>query len=182
MEGKRDQTRRRMLEALPKGGKGAEIGVWEGKFSSVILEVAEPVELHLIDPWVYDPRFNNTGFGRKKNADRMPQMYDLVAEKFAGDDRIVMHRATSAEALLTFDDNSLDWVYIDGNHNDPFITIDLQLSQQKVRAGGVIAGDDFHWNDGERKPVKEAVHKFVEGLGDQATLEVIGQQYIIRMP
>lgn len=180
MAGKRDETRRRMLEQLPKGGVGAEVGVWEGRFSETILEVCAPTTLHLIDPWEYDPRFNNTGFGRKKNAERMPQMHELVAEKFAGDDRIVMHRATSQEALLEMEDASLDWIYIDGNHNEPFVGIDLAMGLKKVKPDGVIAGDDYHWNDGDGTPVKAAVEKIMEKLGDTATLEVMGQQYIIR--
>lgn len=180
-EGKRDATRRKMLETLPKNGVGAEIGVWEGKFSSVILEVADPVKLHLIDPWEYMPQFNNTGFGRKKNAERMPEMHEQVAEKFAGDDRIEMHRATSQEALIEMDDASLDWVYIDGNHNEPYVSMDLALSVKKVKSGGVIAGDDYHWNDGEGTPVKEAVAKLMGKLGNGADLEVMGQQYIIRL-
>ncbi len=170
-----------MLEALPKNGIGAEIGVWEGKFSEVILEVCTPKTLHLIDPWEYDPRFNNTSFGRKKNAERMPQMFDLVSAKFSGDDRVVLHRSTSQDALLEMEDASLDWIYVDGNHNEPFVSLDLALSLKKVRPGGVIAGDDYHWNDGEGTPVKAAVAKVVEKLGDAASLEVMGQQYIIRL-
>ncbi|GIT89559.1 hypothetical protein JANAI62_09560 [Jannaschia pagri] len=181
MAGKRDETRRKMLDALPKNGVGAEVGVWEGRFSEVILEVCTPKALHLIDPWEYDPRFNNTGFGRKKNAERMPAMHEMVAEKFAADDRVHLHRATSAEALVEMEDGSLDWIYIDGNHNEPFVGMDLALATKKVRPGGVIAGDDYHWSDGEGTPVKAAVAKTVEKLGDGATLEVMGQQYIIRL-
>lgn len=179
--GRRDETRRALLETLPKGGVGAEIGVWEGRFSGVILEVAAPVRLHLIDPWEYDPRFNNTGFGRKRNAERMPAMYDLVRERFAGDDRVVLHRATSQEVLLEMADASLDWVYVDGNHNAPFVDMDLALSARKVRPGGVIAGDDYHWSDGEGQPVKAAVAKVMDKLGDGAALDVTGQQYAIRL-
>ncbi len=181
MTGKRDETRRSMLEALPKGGTGAEIGVWEGRFSEVILDVCTPVRLHLIDPWEYDPRFGNTGFGRKKNAERMPQMHEQVAAKFAGDDRVVLHRATSQEALLGMEDASLDWVYIDGNHNAPFVGTDLALSSRKVRPGGVIAGDDYHWSDGDGTTVRDAVAALMTTLGGRGRLETMGQQYIIRL-
>ena len=181
MTGKRDETRRRMLEALPRNGVGAEVGVWEGRFSSEILEVCAPTVLHLIDPWEYDPRFNNTGFGRKKNAERMPQMFDLVSAKFAGDARVRLHRTTSAEALGGMADGALDWIYIDGNHNAPFIDTDLALALAKVRPGGVIAGDDYHWNDGDGTPVRDAVAGVVDRLGDRAHLEVMGQQYILRL-
>ncbi|WP_371155885.1 class I SAM-dependent methyltransferase [Jannaschia sp. 2305UL9-9] len=181
MAGKRDETRRRMLEALPKNGVGAEVGVWEGRFSEVILEVCSPTALHLIDPWEYDPRFNNTGFGRKKNAERMPQMHEMVAEKFAGDARVHLHRAMSGDALASMEDASLDWIYIDGNHNEPFVGNDLALATRKVRPGGVIAGDDYHWSDGTGTPVKDAVKRCVDGLGNRATLEIMGQQFLIKL-
>lgn len=74
-ESKRDRVRARMLAEMPKGGIAAEIGVWEGNFSEKILEIADPKELHLIDPWLYQPEFANTGFGRQKNEDRMDEMY-----------------------------------------------------------------------------------------------------------
>jgi hypothetical protein len=180
--GKRDKVRRKMLKALPKNGVGAEIGVWEGRFSEVILEVCCPKTLHLIDPWEYDANFSNTGFGRKRNADRMPKMYQMVADRFAGDERVILHRATSQDALLELNDASLDWVYIDGNHNDPFIDLDIAMSLKKVKLGGIIAGDDYHWDNGQGKtPVKDAVRKNMNTLGDRATLEVMGQQFIIRL-
>ncbi|WP_299837521.1 class I SAM-dependent methyltransferase [uncultured Jannaschia sp.] len=181
MAGKRDETRRKMLETLPKGGTGAEVGVWEGRFSEAILEICAPVRLHLIDPWEYDPRFNNTGFGRKKNAERMPEMYEMVSARFAGDDRVVLHRATSEAALSAMADGDLDWIYIDGNHNAPFVDTDLDLASRKVRPGGVIAGDDYHWSDGEGTPVKDAVNRLVARLGTRAALETMGQQYVIRL-
>lgn len=48
---KRDIVRRKILKFLPKKGRGAEIGVWEGRFSEDILEITDPETLFLIDPW-----------------------------------------------------------------------------------------------------------------------------------
>lgn len=181
MEKKRDIVRRGMLETFPKGGKCAEIGVWEGRFSEEILATTEPTELHLIDPWEYMPEFSNTGFGRKRNADRMGAMYEQVKEKFKDDKRVVVHRATSEDALKNMGDGELDWVYIDGNHNEPFISNDLNLALQKVKPNGLIAGDDYYWGKDNGAPIKHAVNKLVEDLGDKATFERRGQQYIIRL-
>ena len=61
-ESKREKVRSRLLSHMPKNGIAAEIGVWEGKFSRKILLATEPRELHLIDPWLYQPEFANTGF------------------------------------------------------------------------------------------------------------------------
>ena len=45
------RQRRWVLELLPKGGIGAEIGVFRGHFSDLICSVAQPRKLYLIDPW-----------------------------------------------------------------------------------------------------------------------------------
>lgn len=179
---KRDRLRDRMLSLMPKGARVAEIGVWEGAFSRRILELCDPAELHLIDPWLYQPEFANTGFGRKKNETLMEQKYLDVCAMFAGDPRVRVHRAMSDAALAALPDAALDWVYIDGNHNDPFIGQDLALCLQKVKHDGIIAGDDFNWmSDAQGAPVKRAVENLVAALGDQAELQLMANQYIIRL-
>lgn len=179
---RRDARRRELLSKLPKAGVAAEIGVWEGRFSEVILDVAAPRELHLIDPWTYQPEFSNTGFGRKKFATRMEEMYQDVSRRFAGVPAVRLHRAMSGDALRQFADGYFDWVYIDGNHNSPIVDEDLALSAVKVRAGGIIAGDDYNWQADEGAPVKTAVQALLLRLGAQARFRVFGNQYLIRLP
>lgn len=179
---RRDARRTQLLDKMPKGGIAAEIGVWEGRFSERMLAVARPVELHLIDPWLYQPAFANTGFGRRKNEQRMEQMFHDVTAKFAAVPAVKVHRATSAVALAGFADAYFDWVYIDGNHNDPFISEDLALCRRKVKPGGLIAGDDYGWQSGNGAPVKQAVNRLVAELGDTAKFRLIGNQYLIRLP
>lgn len=179
---KREAVRGRLLAQMPKGGVAAEIGVWEGQFSRRILDECAPTKLHLIDPWQYMPEFGNTGFGRKKNEHLMEVKYQDVARAFAGDPRVVIHRATSEAALGQMADGSLDWVYIDGNHNEPFIGNDIALCLKKVKADGVIAGDDFNWQSEQSgAPVRRAVEAAVAALGPQAALKVIANQWMIRL-
>ncbi len=179
---RRGTRRLQLLERMPKGGIAAEIGVWEGRFSERILDIVRPAELHLIDPWLYQPEFANTGFGRKKNADRMDQMYHDVTARFAGIPAVRVHRAPSSTALQGFPDAYFDWVYVDGNHNDPFVSQDLDLCRRKVKPGGIIAGDDFNWRSGQETPVKDAVQRLVAGLGAAAKIRLLGNQYMIRLP
>jgi len=179
---KRDMVRGRLLQSLPKGGVVAEIGVWEGDFSQRILELCQPSELHLIDPWLYLPEFSNTGFGKKKNEHLMEQRYQNVVARFADDPRVKVQRATSEVALATLPDASLDWVYIDGNHNEPFIGNDLHLCLQKVKPTGIIAGDDFNWQtEASGAPVKAAVEAMMLELGERAQLRLMANQYIITL-
>ncbi len=179
---KRENVRARLLAQMPKGGVAAEIGVWEGKFSERILEITAPRELHLIDPWLYQPEFGNTGFGRKKNATRMEEMYGEVKARFAGNPAVSVHRALSKDALGGFPDAHFDWVYVDGNHNEPFVGEDLDLARSKVRPGGIIAGDDFNWQTEIGAPVRRAVERLMEDLGPSARLKLLANQYMIRLP
>ncbi|MFD2173055.1 class I SAM-dependent methyltransferase [Rhodobacter lacus] len=168
---------------MPKGAVCAEVGVWEGNFSSRILEICEPKELHLIDPWLYQPEFSNTGFGKKKNEDLMEEKYQMVVDKFKGDDRVKIHRGKSDEMLAALPDGSLDWVYLDGNHNAPFIDHDLEMSLTKVKPNGIISGDDYAWmSDALNAPVKTAVETIVlSKLGDKAKLTLLANQYFIQL-
>jgi hypothetical protein len=179
---RRDVVRGKLLQAMPKGAVAAEVGVWEGAFSKRILEICQPRELHLIDPWLYQPEFANTGFGRPKNENLMDEKFRQVQADFAADPRVKIHRATSEAAFLAMPDASLDWVYLDGNHNAPFIDRDLELSLQKVKPNGIIAGDDFNWQ-AERSgaPVKAAVEKVMAALGSRASLRLMANQFVITL-
>ncbi len=179
---KRDKLRARMLGRLPKGAVVAEIGVWEGSFSAKIMEICAPSALHLIDPWLYMPEFGNTGFGRKKNEHLMEQKWHDVVARFKDEPKVQVHRGLSEVVLGGMPDGSLDWVYIDANHNEPFIGNDLALCLTKVKHKGIIAGDDFNWQaEQSGAPVKHAVEKMLADLGDQASLTLMANQYIIQL-
>ncbi len=47
------------------------------------------------------------------------------------------------DALDDFEDNSLDFVYIDANHSFKFVAQDIDGWSRKVRTGGVISGHDY---------------------------------------
>lgn len=179
---KRDKLRDRMLGQLPKGAIVAEIGVWEGFFSGRIMEICQPATLHLIDPWLYMPEFANTGFGRKKNEHLMEQKWHDVVARFKDQPQVKVHRGLSEVVLGGMPDGALDWVYIDANHNEPFIGNDLALCLAKVKHDGIIAGDDFNWqSDQSGAPVKHAVENMLAEMGDQASLTLMANQYIIKL-
>ena len=102
---------------------------------------------------------------------------------FKDDARVKIHRATSQEALARLPDNTLDWVYIDGNHNEPYINDDLAACLKKVRNNGIITGDDYNWQSAASgAPVRRAVEAMLEELGpEKAKLSLMANQYIIEL-
>ena len=187
MEQRSRQRRNRLLERMPKGGVCVEIGVWTGDFSARILEVTEPRLLHLVDPWRYEASEAYAGAwyagGRAKNQADMDDVHAGVIERFAkeiGDGRIAVHRAPSVDAAARFDDGSLDWIYVDGNHFYEFVKLDLAVWGPKIRSGGFMAGDDYGSGGWWKGGVKQAVDEFCAGNG--VGLSLIGRQFVIRIP
>jgi hypothetical protein len=158
------QERARLLRRLPKRSVGVEIGVWAGDLSAAILRAVRPTRLHLLDPWAFAPdeRYEQAWYGgaRAGSQVEMDQVYERVLQRFEteiADGAVVIHRSTSAEAAAEFEDASLDWVYVDGNHLYEYVRTDLELFAPKVRPGGLLAGDDYGaagwWDDGVRRAV-----------------------------
>ncbi|MCS4117578.1 class I SAM-dependent methyltransferase [Salinibacter ruber] len=73
-----------LLEKMPKNAVCAEIGVWEGKFSDMILRRTNPSKLYLIDPWEFQPDFPNRMYGGKvaKKQKEMELRYEAVKRMF----------------------------------------------------------------------------------------------------
>ena len=147
----RETVREFVLRKMP-AGQCAEIGVMNGDFSAKILEISRPTTLYLIDPWFDAPGAVGTHEER----------YQYVCARFAAEiasGRIRLIRETSESAAPKIADASLAWVYIDGNHSYEFVKRDLELYFAKVKAGGYVVCDDYHyagnWSDGVTRAVDE---------------------------
>jgi hypothetical protein len=183
--GVRLPAREQLLAMFPKGSVGAEIGVWRGRFSADILAVVRPKTLHLIDPWEFMADKGDSIYGgmiAEQQAD-MDAIYNAVMQRFARQvsaGTVVVHRALSAAAATKIDDGSLDWIYIDGDHSYEGTRTDLESFAPKMRAGGLITGDDYR-RSGMAAGVRKAVDEFI--AAGSATLEwQRDQQYALRIP
>ncbi len=68
---------------------------------------------------------------------------DREVPVFIKDPRTVYHQMYSSSAHVLVPDDSLDFLYIDANHEYPGVCEDIQLWVPKVKIGGIIAGHDF---------------------------------------
>ncbi len=178
---RRYQTRQKMLAMLPKNAVCAEIGVWTGHFSIQILEVTEPRELTLIDPWDMISDQPDTDRSNEKHADAsfMSTMYQSIVDLYGGLGNVRIVKGLSEPVLASYPDGYFDWVYIDGNHLYDFVLKDIQLSYQKVKQGGVIVGDDLFWKKNGRQHVREAVFACLKAWGPKVRFEKVGAQFMI---
>jgi hypothetical protein len=129
-----------------------EVGVWKGEYAQQILEQCEFIkQYYMIDPWANLPDWNKP-FNVSSKVFKEVYEEAMKRTEFASSKRIVL-QGTTKEVIDNVPDNSLDFVYIDGDHTLRGITIDLNKVLPKVKEGGLIGGDDFTttpWQHGIR--------------------------------
>ena len=133
---------------------GAEIGVLEGEYSETLCKGNSELKLYCIDPWI--PHKGYTDFVKTKTftvasekaQTRLSQYNCEIIKKF------------SMDAVKDFADESLDFIYIDGDHNFQNVTNDIVEWSKKVKNGGIIAGHDFIKH---KKPINIHVYEVVNG-------------------
>ena len=120
---------------------GVELGVLKGDFSKLLLEKWNGNKLYLIDHWSHI-----TGLIDANNGEHNIQL-DNFAHTFMNTyfhfDKCCIIKETSKDASKLFQDNSLDFIYIDAAHDFKNVTEDLKTWFPKVKKGGIISGHDY---------------------------------------
>jgi len=174
----------RLLDYLVKGGAVAEIGVWKGDFAAVLIEKLQPRELHLIDPWLFQPQFPNRMYGglAVKNQAGMDRLHKSVVARFVNRPEVLIHREASIDAMHKLPDASLDVVFVDGDHSFEVVLQDFALAHRKVKPGGYICGDDWNWKDEQgRTSVRDGVLAYLQ-MQPVDFVHIRNGQILIRRP
>ena len=119
---------------------GVEIGTERGLYAEVLCKANPKLKLYCIDPWSSYPGYREYVPQKKLDA-----CYDEAKTRLSAFNCELV-KALSQDALNDFLDESLDFVYIDGNHEFTYITQDLYSWSKKVKPGGIIAGHDYMIN------------------------------------
>ena len=127
----RTLTRKKLVEYFGLYGltKGAEIGVDRGRFSEYMFKVIPDLYLLCIDPWYWKLR----GESRYQSTVRRLEPYNATTI-----------RETSMRAVVDVPTESLDFVFIDGDHTFDYVMSDIIWWSRRVRYGGVVALHDHY--------------------------------------
>ena len=166
-----------MVQKYPDGSHFLEVGAWKGMsacFMAVeIINSQKNIKFDCVDTWEYI----NT------QKDIRPHQYENLYETFKKNiepvkDYINEVRLLSHKASELYEDNTLDFVYIDGAHDYDSVKLDLQSWFPKLKNGGTIAGTSF-----SHYPVKKAVDEFfgkdkIKMIGHSWSLVKSGEEVI----
>ena len=157
-EGRREWATRLLDEIAPKGNRvGVEVGLWKADFARIMLLHNQRLHWYGVDP--YFP------YGRKK---RTQPEWDVICKRVIGKmsgfgDRFTLVRKPSDEGV-NFIPNHVDFVFVDGNHDEDMVLNDVTIYEPKVRSGGIMAGHDYSL-PGSRDGIRNAVNQYVKEFG-----------------
>lgn len=144
--------------------KGVEIGTYLADYTEALAQAG--LEIYGVDPWAL-----YRDYGNPRGQKRLDAQYQASLERLKPYPNAHLIRKTSMDALADFEDESLDFVYIDGNHSFKYVAEDLWEWSRKVKQGGVIAGHDWvlkaSFSINGICHVKFVVQAFIESMGIQ---------------
>lgn len=153
--------RKELIEMLAERGAkhGVEVGTDHGKYAHQLLEGVPTLGLDCIDPWVAYTEGDDV-----KTQEDVNKIYQEAMDTLSSylGNTCTLWKMTSMEAVKEFEDNSLDFVFIDGNHEYEHVLEDITEWTKKVKPGGIVAGHDYKIDPVNNYGVIQAIQEYTE--------------------
>lgn len=142
--------------------KVLEVGCAYGFHTKQVIANTEIESYTMVDPYVpyandvFSDSVQNVYNDGSMNLPNFDQFLHLVMEELSEYKEKITHiRKPSIEASKDIENESLDAIFIDGDHSYQAVKDDLAAWWPKIRVGGTLCGDDYWMSD-----VAKAVHEF----------------------
>lgn len=153
-----------IIDKIPEGGSFAELGVYQGRSILFFAEMAEikgkDIKIFGIDHFEGTPGDDIQKHLLEGTDLTLKEWYFQNIKDYS--DKIQTVIDGTDQALQRFEDDSLDAVFIDADHNYEPVKNDIKNWVKKVKVGGILAGHDYY---GDHPGVKQAVDELLKGHG-----------------
>lgn len=149
-----------------------EVGVWKGHSVSYLASKNPGKKIYAVDLFDEAHRYGNAGV---KFHEQIPYVYDVYNETLKitnTRDLIEDIKGYSWECADKFEDNSIDFVFLDADHAYESVVKDIAAWYPKVKTSGILAGHDY--NKETFPGVIQAVTEFIERTGHELHLASTG--------
>lgn len=121
-----------------------EVGSYCGASGEIIARTFSNSTLNCVDPW---EKYVEDGSTYDLNRQELElkeaeSIFDMV---MSNNHNIRKNKMSSIQYASLLEDNSVDFIYIDGNHSYSSVIEDLKIWSKKIKHNGIIAGHDFNW-------------------------------------
>jgi len=96
-------------------------------------------KLYCIDPWLSYDDCPDSHYGN--HHENYIAFHNNII-KFGLTTIVEERRGFSSAEMLKFEDNFFDIIFVDGNHQEPYYEEDFELSNKKLKSGGILIIDD----------------------------------------
>ena len=160
-----------VINQMPQNCVWVEVGVWQGQSVSYCA-------VELINKQKFGEFYAVDSFdGGIELKDHKVVRKNQLKEKFLNNlgplaEKIKTIQSLSWDGAEHFEDNSIDFCYIDAGHTYDCVSKDIAAWYPKIKKNSLIGGDDYD------KEVKVAVDEFIQK--ENLILEVIGRCWLTR--
>ena len=152
---------------------GVEVGVAGGEHALSLLETLDLKKLYLVDPYElyneYEEGKSHYGIDQLSLSQTEIMCRNRLKEF---EDRLVWIKKLSSEAINVISEK-VDFVYIDGNHQEEFVVEDIKNYIPLLKKSGVIGGHDYYNGfQREHDGVVNAVTNFMKHSKFQLRIEM----------
>ena len=137
------------VKSAQEGSVFVEIGTWKGKSTScmgqLIKSSEKNIKFYAVDTFEgSDEKFHQEWIKHLKNSNTsLFDEYEKNLKSCDVYDVVNTIKSTSVEASSMFDDESVDFIFIDAAHDYESVLSDIKSWYPKIKPEGLICGDDY---------------------------------------
>lgn len=145
-----------LYQAAVQKAKGdevfVEVGSWLGRSAALmgveIINSGKPITFCCVDPWTDGgPDLRDTKYFKELGQRKPIQLFmqntkpirDGMGKRFG------WIQKPSTDAAVLFEDKSIDFIMLDGDHSYEAIRADIDAWLPKMKPGAIMSGDDYLW-------------------------------------
>lgn len=131
-----------------------EIGTWTGAsslfFAELIKAGNKKIDFYTIDTFEGSEEHLEWDIIKEK---KLYEYYMSVREPLKDYIKVIKGNSHDEEVVGLFRNESLDAIFIDGDHSHKGVKKDLDLWYPKIKIGGLVSGHDYIWGGKGVKPI-----------------------------
>lgn len=144
-----------MVNRFPSGSHFVELGSWKGMSAAYmaveIINSNKDIKFDCIDIWA-DGGYLEDGTQDLFGVELMNRFLENVKPVAHAINAI---RSDSVEAAKNYADQSVDFVFVDGDHTYEGCRRDIEAWLPKMKPNSILAGHDYAWHEPVRNAVRD---------------------------
>lgn len=146
-----------------------EIGSFQGESTTIFSNIFNNPTIFAVDIW--DNYDNNENIVNNDNPKDIENNFDVITKDYSNIIKIKMSSEKFSEFVA---DNSIDFIYIDGDHTYESVYNDIIKWKNKIKINGFIGGHDYvEGREGLIKAVNENFRNY--------KIDVFGWNWLVRI-